>query len=306
MGMMLFAHGVGSRANIALSGWQLAWVCAAVLVAAFLLTDGRAIKVAPNRVRPIPASSGALKVLEPSGRIAAALAVAAVVVAGLIGDNDSANNLAPVALLSIGWLLLPPLATLVGDAWSVVSPYRMLAGQSAMDGAVTIDGSMTEWFPPVAAIGILLLELLHPGGPTPFAVGIAALAYSVAVAVGARRWGRAWVSRAELFAVYLSTMGTLAPLTRTNDGALGWRRPIASLAQHRLRAPAVATLLVVVGGVLFDGFTTTDVWHDIAGTSQRLGRGAGPAPRSGRGGSRCWSPIPGWHPRVGRCQGRPH
>jgi uncharacterized membrane protein YuzA (DUF378 family) len=173
--------------------------------------------------------------------------------------------------------VLQIIVPLVGDIWRVLSPFDTLAlirdglrNQPAPLVLGTDAGSAgppwSRWLAPVAAFGFLFLELIHPSGSSPEVLGWATVIYSVIVFAGVWQWGRAWLVEAELFAVHFGLLAAMAPLARDDTGQLRWRAPLSGLAAMKITPVATAVLLVVLGGVSFDGFGESELWRDLIGS----------------------------------------
>jgi hypothetical protein len=89
--------------------------------------------------------------------------------------------------------------------------------------------------------------------------------YSAIVLGGVWKWGRGWLAKAELFAVHFGLMAAMAPLARDGSGALRLRAPLSGLAKLEINRVGTAVLLVILGGVTFDGLGESELFRDLIG-----------------------------------------
>jgi hypothetical protein len=108
-----------------------------------------------------------------------------------------------------------------------------------------------------AAAGLLLfswIELVAGDGSIPKHVAVAAAIYSAITWVGMCLYGvEAWLDRGEAYSVYFNLFSRMSPLAR-RDGVLGRQRPLAGLAHLQPSPGLIAVVVVMIGGVTFDGF----------------------------------------------------
>jgi hypothetical protein len=178
-------------------------------------------------------------------------------VAAVIGPDDPAANVAPVAVLIVWWVGLPIASLVLGDVMGAINPF---VGVVRLLRRIGVPGGSSPAAPPtwipaafLAAWGWFFLAYHHPGSPRALAVFLGA--YVLVAVIAGLRWGAAWLRTGEGFGALSAAVARLAP-----------RRG------HRAVA-GVATLMVVwVGGTLFDGLTNTPFWIDVLGTSRGWAR----------------------------------
>ncbi len=269
--MPLLAHGVGSRGDLPLPLWQFVWAAVFAIVISFvalgaLWTTPRLAEAAKGR--SLRWTRRPLRILEPLTRVVSLGLFVVVMTAGLWGSDIVAENLAPVSIYVMLWVVLQIAVPIVGNVWVVLSPFDTLAAALERFRPSKLAGEgpgWSHWLAPIAAAGFLFLELIHPQGDAPRTLGWAMLIYTAVVMAGVWRWGRAWLAHGELFAVHLGLLGAMAPIVRDDRGWLRVRAPLSGLAAMRITPAATATLLVVLGGVSFDGLGESELWRDIVG-----------------------------------------
>lgn len=265
-----FAHGVGSRGDLPLPLWQFVWAAVASIVISFvalgaLWTTPRLAAAADGLglgwTRPV------LRVIEPLARAAAFALFVLVLAAGLFGTDATKDNINPVTVYVILWVVLQILIPLIGDVWRVLDPLDTLAmGLERVRRAPTpVAPAWTHWFAPLGAGLFIFMELIHPDGDSPRNLGLAIAVYTAVAMTGVWRWGRDWLRSSELFAVHFHLLGSMAPVDRDDAGRLRLRAPFSGLAAMTITPVGTAVLLVVLGGVTFDGLGESELWRDLVG-----------------------------------------
>jgi hypothetical protein len=267
------AHGIGGRSDLPV---PLEYFLVGAGVVLLLSFGALAVLWPTPRLQDGPRWRGAgWAVPAWVGGLLAAIGVAGlllVLAAGLFGDSSARSNAAPVTVWVVVWLVLPFAAAVIGNVWSVVSPWRTLGRLARLDGP-SGPGAWGVW--PAAAVftAIVWLELVYPRSGDPQALGMAALVYTVAILGLAFRFGiERTVASTEAFAVYHRLLSGIAPVGRRPDGRLGrrgWLRALPVLPQW----PGVAAFVVaMIGTVTYDGLSGTPWWDDLAfslvGTAQ--------------------------------------
>ncbi|MGH9157972.1 MAG: hypothetical protein ACRD1K_19530 [Acidimicrobiales bacterium] len=275
------AHGIGGRSDLPLPVWLVTYGAAAALLASFaalavLWPRARLENGVTEMVLP-PAAQAAARVAAVGVRLLGLALFALVVSAAAFGDSEPALNFAPSAVYVVFWVGLTVVSGLVGDLWSVLSPYDTLARIAARlrpgprRGAEPATGPGYHWGRWPAVVGLAAfawLELCHPDPSSPRVVAVALVVYSVAVLAGAARWGRGWLRRGEAFAAFFGLLSAMAPLHVGDDRKLRLRPPLAGLAQVHPDPGTTALVLVALGSTTFDGVTRTSVWRDVVGLRQ--------------------------------------
>ena len=116
-GLFTLAHGVGGRTDLPLSAWQAGWSAAVALVLSFA-----ALGLAWHQPRLRQAADGrplgwwptfSAGLVGSVARWALAVGTVGVVTAGLVGVDDVAVNVAPVAMYVAFWVGVPLLLSLI-------------------------------------------------------------------------------------------------------------------------------------------------------------------------------------------------
>ena len=204
----------------------------------------------------------------------------------LFGTTVELLNFAPTFIYVIFWLGLPLLSILLGNVWSVLSPWRALADAAvwAMERGGREARPVLEWtgrwgrYPAAAALfAFVALELAHPRPAYPRTLGIAVALYTYWALAGMAVYGRdPWTRYGEGFAVAFGLLARMAPFA-VRDGSVVVRWPFTGLAgDDRIRG-TLGFVAVLLGSTSFDGFSRSSAWQDLlgdlraelAGSSQR-------------------------------------
>ncbi|HEU5084700.1 MAG TPA: hypothetical protein VFU14_15265 [Acidimicrobiales bacterium] len=269
------AHGVGSRADLPVEPWLFAYGAAFALLISFaalrlLWPTPRLAAAADGSAVPGAVDAAARRLALPAQAIALAL-FATTLAAAWFGPDDVSANLAPTALYIAFWVGMQVVSPVVGDVWRRLNPLWVIA--AALDRlrgrdpeVSTASGAWAGHWP--AALGLLAflwLELAYHEPASLSAIAVFLSAHTVAVLVGAARFGAGWVRTGDGFAVLFSLLAALSPLHRDADGRLRVRIPGSGLAAVEVRPGTLGVVLVVLGGTTFDGVTRTRWWGDVVG-----------------------------------------
>ena len=265
---MIFAHGVGSRTDLPLPVWLFAYGAGAALVISFvtlriLWPKPRLEALATGRTLP-PWSSTAVSVAGWAARVVGLALFGLVLVAAAAGTEESASNVAPVAVYVLFWVGLQVASAVLGDVWRVLSPWDTLA-LLARRGPDRPGPDATHW-PAVAGIaGFVWLELCYHRPDSPRVLALGLTLYTLAMAGGVARFGRGWLRTGDGFAAWFGLLATMAPLYRDGNGRLRARLPFTGLARVEPRAGTAALILTVLGSTAFDGLSRTQWWATVLG-----------------------------------------
>lgn len=270
-----WAHGIGVRGDLPVPLSMVSYGAGAILVASFaglaVLWPHPRLESAPAS-RAVPAPGGrAVGWAEWPVRLMGVVAFAAVVVAAFVGPMSPTENLAPVAVYVGLWVGGLVASALLGDVWSVVSPFETAAEvvrATAMDPGERATAPLARvgvWPAAGSLLGFGWLELVHPDAANPRVLAAAIAVYVLVIAAGAMWWGRRWIRSAEAFGAILRVVAAMAPLHRGDHGRLRLRLPLAGLAHLEASAGTTALILVALGTTTFDGLTRQPFWESLLG-----------------------------------------
>ncbi len=279
----VLAHGVGGRSDLPLPLWQVAFGAGVAVVLSFAIAvivvdRPRLARLAVGRPLPMGLHRALTRVVGPVLRLVGLGLFVVVIVSGLLGAERSpdfpvATNIAPVAFYIVFWQYGQVVSALVGNVWSVLSPYETLGLLGERFGIVprsdarpVPEQTPTSTWPAFVGIGgFLWLELAWYDNTDIRMLGTVILGYSVWVMANVVRSGRGWLQRGEGFTVLFGLLAAMAPFFRGDDGRLRIRWPLTGLALVRVPTSTSLLILTVLGATSFDGYTRTAHWDGIVG-----------------------------------------
>lgn len=260
-----FAHASGRGFVMLLpTGWVTAGGALAVLVSFLALSLLPDRGLVPPPATPPPAY----------GRFASLVSAAVLgllIIIGFAGPRDPVENLLPLAIWTLWWVVIVMLHPLLGDLWTKINPFTglhaLLTGNWRGNKAAP-PLRYPDWLSYRPAVFIFFafawFQLVFPAPEDPAILAVVVLCYALASLVAILLFGPAqWLGKADPFAVFFSQLGAAAPLSRQ-----GWRWPGAGLlALPPLPASGVLFVLLTLSAITFDGFANTFVWLSIIGVN---------------------------------------
>ena len=281
------AHGFEERYDLAVPlGYVAAGACAMVLltfvVAVFF------VRRPVTGFAPPDSEAGHPDQIPDSNGLAKALVwclFALTIASALVGSSDPLMNLAPTMIWIVWWVGLSFAVLILGNVWPGIDPWRTtfdVLDASARRLGVT-RGLSLGWVWPARlgawpAVVLLLawcwLEVVYPIASSPFKLGCAALAWSAVNLAGMVCFGRdSWQGHADVFALYFSTLGRIAPIQLgTHRRAITirpWGRGLLS-TPHKQVAGTTGFVLAMLSTVLFDGLHGSAAWTVFEGALRQL------------------------------------
>jgi hypothetical protein len=285
------AHGFGQRQDLPLPYWLYLFGINAVILATFVMValsfDRRPAGSKYPRFDLL--SVPLLRAVLTSRPLAAALRLLSgalftlVVLSGLFGTQEAAENFAPTMVWITWWVGLGFFTALVGNLWPLVNPWGVVAGwlgaKAPRSRPPLIYPERLGIWPAVALYAAFLwIEVAFEGSSTPFNIAVMALAYSALTWGGMFLFGReTWLRSGEVFSVFFGVLARFAPTEVRVKGAEGVnnyesfarakveereiniRPPAAGLAAaERAGADWVAFVVLLLAGVTYDSLRETE------------------------------------------------
>ena len=288
--MFLIGHGISVRTDLPVPEWLFWWAAAIVLVVSFvaLATLWPEPRFQRPRWRPLPGGIGRALASRPVEIVCGAIGVFLfflTIYAGFKGTQSTAANWTPIFIYVIFWLSFVPLSLLFGDVFRAFNPWRAI-GRAVAWVARTVSRSelpeplaypdwLGRWPAALGIFGFATMELVVSSGDKPETLAIAALVYSAVAFIGMALYGvERWCDRGEAFSVYFNLFSRMSAV-ETRDREVGLRPPLSGLAQLEQMRGTVPLLMVMIGTVSFDGFSSKRTWNsrspDISQFFQDLG-----------------------------------
>lgn len=272
------AHGLGGRADLPVPvsyfvvGAGIAVVISFVALAVLWPTPRLQGEIRDGGIEPGVLIGGWGKVLSAVGL----LGLGMVVLTGIL-NREGGRTMAAVLVWVYFWLVVPFAATVVGNWWKAISPWRALAGW--LNGAVPeredAAAGVGMWPAVVALAAFTWLELVSGSSDRPRTMALAAVVYTVYVLAATRYLGvETGLRTTEAFENYNAIIGSMAPFEWTVDtdtGGVavrkrGWLRGLTRLGRRRGFAAFVVTM---IGTVTYDGMSGSEWWSSTFGTVAR-------------------------------------
>ena len=274
--MLLIAHGISVRTDLPVPEWLFWWAAAIVLVVSFV---GLASLWPEPRLqmpswRPLPRGIGRVIASRPVEIVCGAIGIflfALTVYAGFKGTQSTTANWTPIFIYVIFWLAFVPLSLVFGDVFRAFNPWRAIGrsvawvartiSRSELPEPLAYPGWLGRWPAAVGIFGFATMELVVSDGDKPETLAIAVLVYSAFTFIGMALYGvERWSDRGEAFSVYFNLFSRLS-VFETRGGEVGLRPPLSGLPRLEQLPGTVAMVLVMIGTVSFDGFTSKRTWN---------------------------------------------
>ena len=199
-----------------------------------------------------------------------------IVCAGLLGNQSTFKNIAPIAVWVMWWVGLSFVCAFVGNVWVLVNPWTALFELAEWLARHWRKELSLRWpYPtwlggwPACALFFLLawFELVAPGRDVPRNIAVALALYSGLTWAGFICFGRElWCRNVEVFSIVFGLFGRFAPMQFEANGRYRWslRPPAVGLLTRTPLDPSMtAFTLLVLGTVTVDGLMETPAWAAV-------------------------------------------
>ena len=279
---MIVAHAIGGIKDLPIPGLFFLYGGAAVLALSFialgvLWTDphleeaDQGSPLQPPILSRILLSRELRIVLGFAGTATFALALAT----AFFGTLDWDSNLTPTLVWVIFWLALVWLSVLIGNVWSVISPFSAVADLTAWLTrgwhwrTRPYPWRLGRWPGAVPLFSFAAMELVYPHPSHPRTLGVAMCIYTVITFGGMLVYGRrAWLDNGEAFNVYFGLFSRISPFTvyeEDGEREILVRPPLVSLANWAPNPGSLAFVSVMLGTVVYDGISRTTAFRSFIG-----------------------------------------
>lgn len=274
------AHGFEERYDLPVPlAYVVAGACAMVLLT-FVFAIFFVRQPSKSSSRPSQSSPALSQTRIPPGLIGLArglawLLFALTLAAALWGSGDPLMNLAPTLVWIVWWIGLSFAVILLGNVWPALDPWRTsfdlldaCARKMGRSQGISLGWTWPARLGVWPAVFLLLawcwLEVIYPIAASPFKLGCAALVWTVLNLAGMVALGRdSWQRHADVFSVYFSTLGQMAPISfNARLKAFSWRPLGHGLTQDKtFHGPGhVGFIMAMLSTVLFDGMHGGAAW----------------------------------------------
>jgi hypothetical protein len=274
----ILAHGIGGIRDLPVPRYIFYYGAAAILVisfAALAVLWRRPILAEHRRGRPLPQGLQRFLLSTPLAVVVGALSFALLFflwLGALVGKNDSGVNFTPTFVYVYFWIFVPILVVLLGDVWSVLSPWRAAArGVGWILGRLGLwqgapfeyPARLGRWPAAVLLLAFVTIELSYTNPSDPRAMALAIAIYSVVTWAGAIVFGsEAWFRNGDGFSVDFMLLSRISWLGRREDGNIVARVPFSGLSISDATPGMIPMVAVMLGSTFFDGFSRTSIWQN--------------------------------------------
>ena len=234
-----------------------------------VLASFLAISILPRRK---PAEPGPAQAAAGPSRAAVTVSlcsvglIALIIVAGLLGPNDPAENLLPLAVWTLWWVVIVLLHPVLGNLWGALNPFT---GPEALirrgsPPPFAYPGWLSYWPAVLIFLAFAWFQLVYPAPEDRDVLAAVLTAYLCASFAAVMLFGAAsWLGKADPFAVFLRQLGAAAPF-----GRQGLRLPGSGLLRlPPLPVSGVLFVLLTLSSITFDGFANTFLWLSGVGVN---------------------------------------
>lgn len=194
-----------------------------------------------------------------------AAALIALIWIGFTGPQDPVENLLPLSIWTLWWVVIVLLHPLFGNLWAGLNPFAGVYGVMRMGPILTFPQRLH--YVPACLIfaAFAWFQLVYPAPEDPQRLAMAVSAYAAFTLLAVFVFGsKAWLEKGDPFGIFLSQLGAAAPLVITQH--IGLRIPGIGLVS-RPALPIMGTLFVLLtlNAISFDGFANTFLWLSAIG-----------------------------------------
>jgi hypothetical protein len=147
-----------------------------------------------------------------------------VIVAGLIGDQNSTNNLAPTMTWVIWWVGFAYFSALIGNIWGLLNPlkitfewaeslYRRLEREGTLSFNLPYPNKLGVWPGTVLFLCFAWAEIVYTEAGLPFRIAQMAIIYSLVTWAGMLVFGKErWIQSGDAFSLAFGFLSKFAPI----------------------------------------------------------------------------------------------
>lgn len=233
---------------------------ALVVLVSFIVVS--TLKSSSSSLRLRPAAQRHSNAVLPS--VISAIILGVAVSIGFTGPHDPAENLLPLMIWTLWWVIIVLLHPLFGDLWQTLNPFsgpaRLIA--RIFPPPLAFPVQLAYWPALLIYAAFAWFQLVYPGPENPPRLALVVMLYVAGTMLAIMAFGhKTWLGKADPFAVFLSQVGATAPRT----GA-GWTYPGAGLLSLApLPAAGMLFVLLTLSSISFDGLANTFAWLAVIG-----------------------------------------
>lgn len=219
-----------------------------------------------NKLSEIPARTGGTS---QALSLLSALTLGLLIYCGFNGPRDPVENLLPLSIWTLWWVVIVLLHPVLGNLWSVLNPFagiqallRQLSG-GPRQILLRYPPALSYWPALLIFASFAWFQLVYPAPEDPALLATVVAIYAAFTLAAVVRYGAAaWLGKGDPFAVFMTQLGACAPV----DAQGRLRRPGTGLVQlPAMPISGVLFVLLTLSSISFDGFASTFLWLSAVG-----------------------------------------
>jgi hypothetical protein len=258
------AHASGRGFVMLLPTNYVIWGGALAVLVSFI-----AVSLLPHRPpakQLVERPAGAPSRLAVAVSLMSAFAIGLIIVSGLRGPNDPAENLLPLGVWTLWWVVIVLLHPLFGNLWGVLNPFTGLHAVLMRGRAppLAYPAWLSYWPAVVIFFAFAWFQLVYPAPEDRDVLAQVLIFYLGFTLLAVLLFGAgSWLRRGDPFGVFLYQLGSAAPLS-----SKGLRLPGAGLLTlPPLPLSGTLFVLLTLSAISFDGFANTFFWLSRVGVN---------------------------------------
>lgn len=265
----LFAHAFGQRYELPIPLYLFVLGGAGIVFLSFLLVMQRKVAKAKIYKDADQLHIGSINI--PWTTVSFVI-LADLILAGLTGSQEVAENILPTIFWVIVWVAIPLSCGLIGNWTENFNPYANIAkitDSSTLRKRLFGRSKALKWptwlgWWPAAFLYFALacFELIfNRTAVKPLAIAIGLLIYFLVSAAAGLIFSKSWLERGEVFTVLFATWGRLGYFRFGGAGQQGFTGGL--VAPFEASVSRIAFVLLLLVSVSFDGLLSTPLWNRI-------------------------------------------
>jgi hypothetical protein len=268
MKLQQFAHAFGERYELPLPLLLFVVGGAGVVFLSFLLVVRRKVANKNFKEKDEPF----LTAISVKRSIVSFIFLAFLIFAGFAGSQEVAENFLPVFFWLVLWVIVPLSCGVIGDWTQNFNPFanitkladsaRLRQKLIGIERAYSWSNKLGWWVAVILYFSLACGELIYNKSATkPSNLAAMLLLYFLISAVAGFFYGRAWLSRGEIFNVLYNTWGKLGFFRFGNHGVRGFAGGL--IVPFETSISRIVFVLLMLVSISFDGILSTPLWSDF-------------------------------------------
>lgn len=167
-------------------------------------------------------------------------------------------TIAPVMVWVGFWLVVPFCASVIGDWYTDLNPWRIIGSVVGGEERPRLVNRLGVWPATALLISFTWMELVYPDSGDPSSLAYAAILYTSALTAAMMAVGRDTVLQlADPFTTYNRLISAISPLGRDTEGRVVWRGWLRSLPVVPDWRGLWVFVVAMIGTVSYDGASGT-------------------------------------------------